>query len=84
MGRVRTWDFEAVIGVGGLSAKPRFTGRQGELDRYRTPKGRQNKRGPIVTFEHFVCFDSDEPNVPDFENWRLCSPGESLGMCEQS
>jgi hypothetical protein len=23
MGRVRTWDFEAVIGVGGLSAKPR-------------------------------------------------------------
>lgn len=60
------------------------TGRQGELDRYRTPKGRQNKRGPIVTFEHFVCFDSDEPNVPDFENWRLCSPGESLGMCEQS
>ncbi len=67
MGRVRTWDFQAVIGVGGLSAKPKSLRHKVNWIGIGARKGGRNRRGPIVTFEHFLFFDSDGPNVPNFK-----------------
>lgn len=64
MGRVRTWDFEAVIGVGGLSAKPKALAGKVNWVGIKPHMGRWHKRGPIVTFETFVF---DPPGWPDFE-----------------
>jgi hypothetical protein len=66
MGRVRTWDFEAVIGVGGLGPEPRSHGLDGKVNwiGIGPRRGRWHKRGPIVTFEHYVFYGC---RGPDFE-----------------
>jgi hypothetical protein len=67
MGRVRTWDFEAVIGVGGLGPEPRSYGLDGKVNWIGIgphKKAVAGKRGPIVTFDHFVFYGS---GGPDFE-----------------
>lgn len=63
MGRVRTWGFEAVIGIGGIGPEP----ERNELARKvnwigigprRT--GAIDKRGfPVIAFEHFKLLESD-------------------------
>ena len=65
MGQVRSWDFKAVIGVGGISAEPESHG----LDRKVNWIGigpstwpAPGKRGPLVTFEHFRLYDADGPS----------------------
>lgn len=65
MGEVRTWDFEAVIGVGGIGAEPESHGLARKVNwigigpRKRPEAG---KRGPVVTFDHFLLFGSDGPS----------------------
>lgn len=65
MGRVRAWDFDAVVGVGGYGSVPTAQGLAGKVNwigigAHRTPAG--SKRGPIVTFDHFVLYGSDGPD----------------------
>ena len=67
MGRVRTWDFEAVIGVGGTGPEPRRHRLDGKVNWIGIgphKKAVAGKRGPIVTFDHFVFYGS---GGPDFE-----------------
>ncbi len=64
MGQVRTWGFEAVIGVGGIGAKPESHGLARKVNwigigPHRTEAG---KRGPIVTFDHFLLHESGGPS----------------------
>jgi hypothetical protein len=64
MGRVRCWSFEAVIGVGGFGPEPRTHGLAGKINwigigAHRTSI--EDKRGPIVTFDHFVHYGSGGP-----------------------
>jgi hypothetical protein len=65
MGQVRAWGFDAVIGVGGHGAEPTSQGLAGKVNwigigAHRTPA--VGKRGPIVTFDHFVLYGSDGPD----------------------
>lgn len=65
MGQVRTWAFEAVVGVGGMGAEPRSHGLAGKVNWIGIgPRKRAgaDKRGPVVTFDHFRFFDSDGPS----------------------
>ena len=66
MGRVRTWKFEAVIGVGGQGAEPREHELDGKVNwiGIGPRKGRWHRRGPIITFDHFYLRGA---NGPDFE-----------------
>lgn len=65
MGRVRSWNFEAVIGVGG--ARP-DTGSEDIAFKVNWigigPRKRvvPDKRGPLVTFEHFKFFGGKGPS----------------------
>jgi len=66
MGRVRSWKFDAVIGVGGIGAEPRSHGLEGKVNwigigpHRRTVAG---KRGPVVTFDHFWFRGPDGPRL---------------------
>ena len=54
MGRVRAWNFEAVIGVGGVGAEPTSHGLDGKVNWIGIGPHRRavvGKRGPIVTFD---------------------------------
>ena len=65
MGRVRTWDFEAVIGVGGLGAEPISHNLDGKINWIGIGPRKQHapdRRGPIVTFDHFLFFGSEGPD----------------------
>src|SRR5688572_21024013 len=66
MGRVRSWGFEAVIGVGGLGPEPRSHSLDGKINwiGIGPHKRATGRRGPLVTFDHFVLFGS---KGPDFE-----------------
>lgn len=61
MGRVRTWKFDSVIGIGGTGAEPRSKGISGKLTwvgigaKFHTRPG---WRGPVVTFTHFRLYDN--------------------------
>lgn len=65
MGRVRSWDFDAVIGVGGLGAQSSSHGLEGKINwvgvgprKHLCPSG----RGPVVGFDHFVLFEDEGPD----------------------
>jgi hypothetical protein len=67
MGQVRKWDFEAVIGVGGVGPEPRSHRLDGKVNWIGIgphKRAAADRRGPIVTFDHFVFYGSDGP---DFE-----------------
>jgi len=66
MGRVRKWDFEAVIGVGGHGPEPTRHKLNGKVNWIGIgPHKREvGKRGPLVTFEKFVFYGA---KGPDFE-----------------
>ncbi|WP_287373161.1 hypothetical protein [Prosthecochloris sp.] len=64
MGRCRDYKYDAVIGIGGISANPRSEGIAEKINwvgigpiRHRTP----SKRACEVTFEHFVLLDDKGP-----------------------
>jgi hypothetical protein len=65
MGRVRSWDFDSVIGVGGLGAES----SSHDLD-YKVnwigigprKRPRHQGRGPVVAFDHFVLFENEGPD----------------------
>jgi len=68
MGRVRSWGFDAVIGVGGLGAEPRSFGIDGRVTWVGlnpTWKPTQSGRAPLVTFELFRLLDEDGPMLQD-------------------
>jgi hypothetical protein len=62
-----TADFEAVIGVGGVGPEPRSEGLDCKVNWIGIGPYKRavaGKRGPVVTFDHFVFYGSDGP---DFE-----------------
>ena len=68
MGRVRSWDFEAVIGVGGTGAEPRAHGLDGKVNWIGIGPHKQRiarARGPIVTFDHFMFYGADGPDLEE-------------------
>jgi hypothetical protein len=64
MGRVRSWKFDAVIGVGGIGAEPVTHGLAGKVNWIGIGPHRADapgKRGPIVTFDHFLFYGAGGP-----------------------
>lgn len=70
MGWVRTWPFDAVIGVGGIGAEPRKNRLDGKVNWIGIgphKMGAVDQRGfPVVTFDHFRLFGSDGSDGPSF------------------
>lgn len=68
MGRVRTWAFEAVIGVGGKRPWPEWkelAGRVNWIGIGPRRTGDTDKRGfPVLVFEHFKLFRRDGTRGP--------------------
>ena len=67
MGRVRGWEFDAVIGVGGQGPEPRKHKLDGKVNWIGIGPHKRvvaGKRGPLVTFAHFLFRGS---NGPEFE-----------------
>jgi len=66
MGAVRNRRFDAVIGVGGLGQEPRTWGIAGKLTWVgigpRCSAGGSNRRGDVVSFEHFMLLDAEGPD----------------------
>lgn len=64
MGRVRSRRFDAVIGVGGIGAEPKREGIAGKVNWVGIGPHRQpGIRGPIVTFDHFIDFGTEGPDL---------------------
>jgi hypothetical protein len=64
MGRVRAWDFDAVIGVGGIGAQAasnRIDARVNWIGIGARRSASLDMRGPIITFDRFVLFESTGP-----------------------
>lgn len=68
MGNVRSWEFDAVIGIGGIGNEPQSHGIAGRV----TWVGRQPKKqvnasgsGQLVTFESFILLDTKGPLLSD-------------------
>jgi len=60
MGSLRSCDFDAVIGIGGICARARAEGISRKLNWIGIgPRRRRvaGKRGPLVTFDHFLLFE---------------------------
>ena len=65
MGHVRTWEFDAVIGVGGIGSEPTSHGIDGRVTWIGIGPHKisaEGGRGPLVTFDHFVLFDAAGPS----------------------
>ena len=65
MGQARSWDFQAVIGVGGIGSEARAHGINGKVNwiGIGARKARKNNgRGPIVTFDRFLLLEADGPD----------------------
>ena len=68
MGRVREWSFDAVIGVGGIGVKPESQGLARKVNWVGIGSHKRavaGKPGLIVTFDHFLLFESDGPSFPE-------------------
>lgn len=65
MGEVRAWDFDAVIGIGGVGDEPKRHGIAGKLTWIGIGPQRffdsPDSRGPQLMFEHFRYFGADGP-----------------------
>jgi hypothetical protein len=61
MGRVRCWNFDAVIGVGGMGSEPVKNGIAYKLNWIGIGAHKENHQkngGPVVTFKHFCLFEN--------------------------
>lgn len=67
MGQVRGYGYEAVIGVGGIGEEPEGWGIAGKVNwiGIGPHKAEVGKRGPLVTFDHFLQFGVDAPGFLD-------------------
>jgi hypothetical protein len=63
MGQVRRYGYDAVIGVGGVGDEPEAWGIAGKVNwiGIGPHKSEVGKRGPLVTFDHFLQFGADAP-----------------------
>lgn len=62
MGSLRSCEFDAVIGIGGICAWARAEGISRKLNWVGVGPRKQRltgKRGPLVTFDHFLLFEED-------------------------
>lgn len=69
MGRVRAWNFDAVIGVGGIGTQASsncIDARVNWIGIGPHKYARLDMRGPIITFDRFVLFESAGPKFADF------------------
>ena len=67
MGSVRTWGFEAVIGIGGKCPERRWKALARWIGIGPRRTGPTDKRGfPVVTFDHFLLFGPDGTHGPSF------------------
>jgi hypothetical protein len=60
MGRVRSYDFDAVIGVGGISSQPRAQGIAEKINWIglgARKRPHAKRKGPLVTFDHFCLYE---------------------------
>ncbi len=64
MGTVRDRDYEAVIGVGGIGPEPQAKGIAGKVNwiGIGPHKAYVGKRGPEVTFDHFLYYGTTGPD----------------------
>ena len=68
MGRVRTWAFDAVIGIGGVGPEACANDLANKVTWVGVGPHREwvpNRRGPIVTFDHFVLYDAHGPSFTE-------------------
>lgn len=68
MGRVRAYEFDSVIGVGGISSQPRSQDIAGKINWIglgARKKSVGNRRAPIVTFQHFMLYETEGKNLRD-------------------
>jgi hypothetical protein len=66
MGRVGAYNFDSVIGVGGKSSQPRSQRIAEKLNWIGLGARRnaiENRRAPVVTFEHFILYDDKGENI---------------------
>lgn len=56
MGTVRSWPFDAVIGIGGIGDEPRREGIAGKLTWIGIGPHKTEGPEPLVTFDHFLYF----------------------------
>jgi hypothetical protein len=69
MGQVRSWAFDAVIGVGGIGAEPTSHGIDTRLTWIGLGAHKiaaEGGRGPLVTFDHFLLLDAAGPSFPRY------------------
>lgn len=71
MGKVRWWDFGAVIGVGGTGDEPKRHKLDGKVNwigitPHKSGPADKRMRGPDVTFDRFRLFGSDGSGGPSF------------------
>jgi hypothetical protein len=68
MHSVRAWDYEAVIGVGGIGSKPEAHGIARKINWIGIgPRKRPSPTSdwPLVTFDHFLFYGSEGPLFAD-------------------
>jgi hypothetical protein len=60
MGSVRSYDFDAVIGIGGMSNQPRTQGISEKINWIGLGARKRrdaSRKGPLVTFKHFRLYE---------------------------
>jgi hypothetical protein len=68
MGQVRRWNFDAVIGVGGVGPEARSYGIDEKVNWIGIGPHKEivpGRRGPIVTFDHFMLYGDDAPTFEE-------------------
>jgi hypothetical protein len=66
MGRVRGYEFDSAIGVGGISRQPRSQDIAAKINwvglgAHKIAVG--NRKAPVVTFEHFALYEEKGKNI---------------------
>ena len=69
MGDIRSWDFEAVIGIGGMGPEAKSEGIDRKINwigtgARRTPSSCGPSR-PLITFDHFILWDAEGEELRD-------------------
>ena len=79
MGSVRAWDYDAVIGIGGVRPWPGFEkiSRKVNWVGIKPKRDQKNSNEPLVTFEKFVLLDDKGPLLSE------CAPKLYKYMFEQ-
>ena len=71
MGQVRSWEFNAVIGVGGIGREARCKGIARKLTwigiarRSKAQEEMDDEGNPLVSFDHFLYYGKDGPRLKE-------------------